>query len=184
MIAPAVAPAHGDASELDIGLATARVMARLIESAMPSSQHHPSAREETTQPGLVMTLLGTADILCVCVRTAAPFRAALFGRRLGCSRPDALRLGRIPYLNGGLFQPSPFEERHAALRDLADALRGHAELWPQTARALAFFAHATILKHDRLEEALSFHLARKIGGEPGQETLGYAGERQRLLGFE
>jgi transcriptional regulator of acetoin/glycerol metabolism len=44
-----------------IGLATARVMARLIESAMPRSQHHPSAHEETTQPGLVMTLLGTAE---------------------------------------------------------------------------------------------------------------------------
>ena len=44
-----------------IGLATARVMARLIESAMPRSHHHPSALEETTEPGLVMTLLGTAE---------------------------------------------------------------------------------------------------------------------------
>jgi len=31
--------------------------------------------------------------------------------------------------------------------------------------ALASFAHATILRHDRLEEALAYHLARKIGGE-------------------
>jgi hypothetical protein len=44
-----------------IGLATARVMARLIESALPHSHHHPSALEETSEPGLVMTLLGTAE---------------------------------------------------------------------------------------------------------------------------
>ncbi len=31
--------------------------------------------------------------------------------------------------------------------------------------ALASFVHATILKHDRLENALSYHLAKKIGGE-------------------
>ena len=30
--------------------------------------------------------------------------------------------------------------------------------------ALAGFIHATILKHDRLENALSYHLARKLGG--------------------
>jgi serine O-acetyltransferase len=30
---------------------------------------------------------------------------------------------------------------------------------------LASFAHATILKHERLEQALSYHLAKKIGGE-------------------
>jgi transcriptional regulator of acetoin/glycerol metabolism len=45
-----------------IGLATARVMARLIESAMPRSAHHPSALlDDTGDPGLVMTLLGTAE---------------------------------------------------------------------------------------------------------------------------
>lgn len=46
-----------------IGLATARVMARLIETAMPHSAHHPTAvaPEETHDPGLVMTLLGTAE---------------------------------------------------------------------------------------------------------------------------
>src|SRR6266702_99968 len=31
--------------------------------------------------------------------------------------------------------------------------------------ALAGFVHATILQHDRLEQALSYHLARKLGGE-------------------
>src|SRR5690349_24060644 len=45
-----------------IGLATARVMARLIETAIPYSAHHPSAlADETDDPGLVMTLLGTAE---------------------------------------------------------------------------------------------------------------------------
>lgn len=45
-----------------IGLATARVLARLIESAMPHSEHHPSALvEEAGDPGLVMTLLGRAE---------------------------------------------------------------------------------------------------------------------------
>jgi transcriptional regulator of acetoin/glycerol metabolism len=47
-----------------IGLATARVMARLIESAMPRSSYHPSALggDDTADPGLVMTLLGTAEV--------------------------------------------------------------------------------------------------------------------------
>lgn len=50
-----------------IGLATARVMARLIESAMPRSWQHPSAHtwaglDETGDAGLVMTLLGTAEV--------------------------------------------------------------------------------------------------------------------------
>ncbi len=47
-----------------IGLATARVMARLIESALPRSSYHPSALglDDTADPGLVMTLLGTAEV--------------------------------------------------------------------------------------------------------------------------
>jgi len=45
-----------------IGLATARVLARLIENAMPVSAHHPSAlADERTEPGLVLRLLGTAE---------------------------------------------------------------------------------------------------------------------------
>ncbi|GAB7002903.1 helix-turn-helix domain-containing protein [Nocardioides sp. AN3] len=43
-----------------IGLATARVMARLIETALPSGAV-ASATDEQTTPGLVMTLLGTAE---------------------------------------------------------------------------------------------------------------------------
>ncbi|HTW17161.1 MAG TPA: transcriptional regulator [Nocardioides sp.] len=43
-----------------IGLATARVMARLIESAVPRSSA-AGAPDDTGDPGLVMTLLGTVE---------------------------------------------------------------------------------------------------------------------------
>jgi serine O-acetyltransferase len=45
------------------------------------------------------------------------------------------------------------------------ALREQAEDWAVREPALASFVHATILKHDRLEDALSYHLAKKIGSE-------------------
>ncbi len=48
-----------------IGLATARMMARMIETALPHSAHHPSAdpgADDTDDAGLVMTLLGTAEV--------------------------------------------------------------------------------------------------------------------------
>ena len=35
----------------------------------------------------------------------------------------ARRLGAIPYLNGGLFEPSPFERRHSAIRLLNEVLQ-------------------------------------------------------------
>jgi methylase of polypeptide subunit release factors len=38
--------------------------------------------------------------------------------------PAARRLGRVPYLNGGLFEPSPFEQRHAEMHLPNDLLRG------------------------------------------------------------
>ncbi|MEO7351916.1 MAG: transcriptional regulator [Marmoricola sp.] len=47
-----------------IGLATARVMARLIETAMPASQQHPTLNGQevrTPIPGLDLTLLGAAE---------------------------------------------------------------------------------------------------------------------------
>jgi transcriptional regulator of acetoin/glycerol metabolism len=43
-----------------IGLATARMTARLIETALPA-RVVPGPREEPSAPGLVMTLLGTAE---------------------------------------------------------------------------------------------------------------------------
>ncbi len=46
-----------------IGLATARVMARLIESAMPHTHQYVAETPELSdEPGLVLTLLGTADV--------------------------------------------------------------------------------------------------------------------------
>lgn len=45
-----------------IGLATARVLARLVEQAMPRTrQYVTGVSEETTEPGLVLSLLGTAE---------------------------------------------------------------------------------------------------------------------------
>jgi transcriptional regulator of acetoin/glycerol metabolism len=45
-----------------IGLATARVMARLIETALPRTSRSPrGGHDDTDEPGLVMTLLGTAE---------------------------------------------------------------------------------------------------------------------------
>ncbi len=45
-----------------IGLATARVMARLIETAMPASAHHPvPGQGSAATAGLVLTLLGAAE---------------------------------------------------------------------------------------------------------------------------
>ena len=45
------------------------------------------------------------------------------------------------------------------------ALRVQAEELAQTEPSLASLAHATILKHEHLEDALSYHLATKVGGE-------------------
>src|SRR3954468_6976518 len=44
-----------------IGLATARVMARLIEAAMPDPHHAAGLLDEGAEPGLAMRLLGTAE---------------------------------------------------------------------------------------------------------------------------
>jgi len=45
------------------------------------------------------------------------------------------------------------------------ALSVQAEDLAQSEPALASLAHTTILKHQRLEDALSYHLAKKLGGE-------------------
>ena len=44
-------------------------------------------------------------------------------------------------------------------------LRKQAEAMAASEPTLAGFVHATILQHERLEQALSYHLARKLGGE-------------------
>ena len=60
-------------------------------------------------------------------------------------------------------------ERKILAKDKVDpiwsALREQAEQLTESEPELASFAHATILKHERLEQALSYHLAKKIGGE-------------------
>ena len=56
-------------------------------------------------------------------------------------------------------------EKVASCDPIWTALRAQAEQVAESEPELSSFAHATILRHDRLEEALSYHLARKIGGE-------------------
>lgn len=60
-------------------------------------------------------------------------------------------------------------ERKALAKGKVDpiwsALREQAEQLAESEPELASFAHATILKHERLEQALSYHLAKKIGNE-------------------
>ena len=56
-------------------------------------------------------------------------------------------------------------EKLASCDPIWSALRVQAEELAQSEPELASFAHATILKHDRLEDAIAYHLARKLGGE-------------------
>jgi serine O-acetyltransferase len=56
-------------------------------------------------------------------------------------------------------------EKIATCDPIWSALRDQAEALAQREPALASFVHATVLKHERLESALSYHLAKKIGGE-------------------
>src|SRR5690242_4170049 len=44
-------------------------------------------------------------------------------------------------------------------------LRTEADSMAQREPALASFIHATVLQHTRLEDALCFHLARKLGND-------------------
>ncbi len=56
-------------------------------------------------------------------------------------------------------------EKVATCDPIWEALCHEAKELAENEPALASFVHATILKHDRLEGALSYHLAKKIGGE-------------------
>jgi len=56
-------------------------------------------------------------------------------------------------------------EKVSAVDPIWTALRQQAEAMAGREPTLAGFVHATILQHDRLEQALSYHLARKLGGE-------------------
>ncbi len=56
-------------------------------------------------------------------------------------------------------------EKLASVDPIWSALRQQAEELATRERALASFVHATILNHARLEDALSYHLAKKVGGD-------------------
>ncbi len=56
-------------------------------------------------------------------------------------------------------------EKVASCDPIWSAVRTQAEQIAESEPELASFAHATILKHDRLEQALSYHLAKKVGNE-------------------
>lgn len=56
-------------------------------------------------------------------------------------------------------------EKIATCDPIWAALREEAETLVVREPALASFVHATILNHERLEDALSYHLAKKIGSE-------------------
>jgi serine O-acetyltransferase len=56
-------------------------------------------------------------------------------------------------------------EKVASIDPIWSALRQQAEELATRETALASFVHATILNHARLEDALSYHLAKKVGGE-------------------
>jgi transcriptional regulator of acetoin/glycerol metabolism len=83
-----------------IGLATARVMARLIETAMPASQQHPTLCGDgrTVVPGLDLSLLGAAE-------------AHLDGERLFLNRRQTEILALLALNPGGL----SLEQLHAQL---------------------------------------------------------------------
>ncbi|MDB5740949.1 MAG: serine O-acetyltransferase [Alphaproteobacteria bacterium] len=56
-------------------------------------------------------------------------------------------------------------EKVSSVDPVWNALRQQAEAMAGREPALAGFVHATILQHERLEQALTYHLARKLGGE-------------------
>ena len=56
-------------------------------------------------------------------------------------------------------------EKVASYDPIWAAMREQAESQAAHEPALASFVHATILKHNRLEDALSYHLAKKVGSE-------------------
>lgn len=60
---------------------------------------------------------------------------------------------------------NPREKASSVLDPIWTALRQQAEAMAGREPTLAGFVHATILQHDRLEQALSYHLARKLGSD-------------------
>jgi serine O-acetyltransferase len=62
-------------------------------------------------------------------------------------------------------------ERLATVDPVWSSMRDEALAIAASEPALASFVHATILNHERLEGALSYHLAKKLGGEDASAML-------------
>src|SRR3569832_2780795 len=62
-------------------------------------------------------------------------------------------------------------EKVATCDPIWSAMREQARALSQSEPALASFVHATILNHDRLEDALTYHLAKKVGGDDVRPML-------------
>src|ERR1700724_805364 len=84
-------------------------------------------------------------------------------------------------------------ERFTFCDPIWSALRAQASERAESEPSLASLAHATILNHERLEDALSYHLARKIGSEElsamqvrefFDEALGEEGEIGETVGAD
>src|ERR1700744_6012632 len=80
--------------------------------------------------------------------------------------------GRFEILQASVVKAPPLRDHMATPREKVSsvdpiwtAMRQQAEAMAGREPTLAGFVHATILQHDRLEQALSYHLARKLGGE-------------------
>jgi serine O-acetyltransferase len=56
-------------------------------------------------------------------------------------------------------------EKVSSVDPIWSTLRQQAEAMAEREPALAGFVHSTILQHERLEQALSYHLAKKLGGD-------------------
>jgi transcriptional regulator of acetoin/glycerol metabolism len=105
-----------------IGLATARVLSRLVEQAMPRTSQFVGHDEETADPGLVMTLLGT-------VETRLDGQRLLLNRRqtevlaLLALNPDGLSLEQLHAMLYG-DQAVTFSTLKAEVSHLRHALGG------------------------------------------------------------
>lgn len=105
-----------------IGLATARVLARLVEGAVPRTQQYVGSTDETADPGLVMTLLGT-------VETRLDGQRLLLNRRqtevlaLLALNPDGLSLEQLHAMLYG-DQAVTFSTLKAEVSHLRHALGG------------------------------------------------------------
>jgi serine O-acetyltransferase len=82
----------------------------------------------------------------------------------GFQRFEILQTFVVEALPPGQTMANP-REKVSTVDPIWTALCQQAETMASREPTLAGFVHATILQHERLEQALSYHLARKLGGE-------------------